>query len=208
MTSERTVLPKEERRAQLVEAASRVFAEKGYRSASITDIIEAAGVARGTFYLYFDSKLDAFHAVMDRFLDLFKEVVEREVRRPYGNPLQVRSQIRESLLEWLKFFRDHRELAKIAFREANAIEPDYEKRCVALMDSCFAHWRQTLERFQALGIVRKDLDPAFMNHVFSGVMIHVVVRYVLPNKDPNLDWIVDQWVALLESGVRAKGWLG
>ncbi len=44
-----------------------MFARKGYRRAAISDIIERAGVARGTFYLYFDSKEQVFLAIVEDF---------------------------------------------------------------------------------------------------------------------------------------------
>ena len=204
----RTVLDKEVRRSQLIDAAIKVFALKGYRSASITDIIEAAGVARGTFYLYFDSKLDAFHAVMDRYLDLYGEVVKREVARSYANPLMIRTRVRESLMEWLEFFNNNKLLAKIVFREANAIEPDYEEKCISMLDVCFKHWSESIMRFQKVGFVRRDLDPYFLNLCFSGILINVVLREIIPNERPDLKKIVDQWVEFIESGVKAKGWLG
>jgi AcrR family transcriptional regulator len=47
-------------RARLLEAAERVFAELGYHDASIVKITEAAGVAQGTFYLYFAGKQQVF----------------------------------------------------------------------------------------------------------------------------------------------------
>ena len=47
-------------RARLLEAAERIFAEVGYHEASIVKITEAAGVAQGTFYLYFAGKQQVF----------------------------------------------------------------------------------------------------------------------------------------------------
>ena len=51
------------RRAQLLDASRQVFAERGYHRASVSDIITAAGVARGTFYNYFESKRAVFRAL-------------------------------------------------------------------------------------------------------------------------------------------------
>ncbi|MBI5211067.1 MAG: TetR/AcrR family transcriptional regulator [Elusimicrobia bacterium] len=203
----RRILDKEVRRGQLVHAAIKVFAAKGYRSASIADIIEAAGVARGTFYLYFSSKLDAFHAVMDRYIELFKERVATETARSYANPLKVRQAIRESLLDWLRFYQENKDLAKIVFREATAIDPDYEKRCYDMLESCFQHWRESVTRFQKIGFVRRDVDPEFLNMVFSGVLIHVVLRHIIPERPPAIERIVDQWIEFIESGVKARSWL-
>jgi AcrR family transcriptional regulator len=58
-------------RAKLVSAAETVFTELGYHEASIVKITEAAGVAQGTFYLYFGSKKDVFEEVV---LDLNRRV--------------------------------------------------------------------------------------------------------------------------------------
>lgn len=204
----RTVLDKEERRSQLVGAAITVFARKGYRSAAISDIIEAAGVARGTFYLYFDSKLDVFHAVMDRYYALFQGVVDKELARSYNNPLMVRARIRESLLEWFRMFSDNKELAKVVFREANAIEPDFEKKVNGMLYTCFSHWRNHITRFQKVGFIKKGVDPHFLSVIFSGIVLSVVLHYIIPEEKPDLDRIVDQWLELLESGIRTKGWLG
>ncbi len=57
------------RRRQLLTAATTVFARRGYRAAGISDIVATAGVARGTFYLYFASKAEVFLAIADDFYD-------------------------------------------------------------------------------------------------------------------------------------------
>ena len=204
----RTVLDKEERRSQLVDAAIKVFAQKGYRSAAITDIIEAAGVARGTFYLYFDSKLAVFHAVMDRYFELFQGVVDKELARSYTNPLMVRARIRESLMEWFQLFAQNQDLAKVVFREANAIEPDFESKVNAMLYTCFSHWQNHITKFQKVGFIKKGVDPHFLSVIFSGIVLSVVLHYIIPEEKPDLDRIVDQWLDLLESGIRTKGWLG
>lgn len=50
----------EQRRRQLVECAARLFAERGYAETRIKDIVDAAGVAKGLFYWYFDDKESLF----------------------------------------------------------------------------------------------------------------------------------------------------
>jgi AcrR family transcriptional regulator len=57
---------REARRAQLVSAAAAVFAQRGVANTTVTDIVTAAGVAQGTFYLYFEAKDDAVLAVVAR----------------------------------------------------------------------------------------------------------------------------------------------
>ena len=57
---------KQERRRQILGAAKHVFADAGYHGASIHAIIERAQIARGTFYLYFESKAAVFDSILDQ----------------------------------------------------------------------------------------------------------------------------------------------
>jgi AcrR family transcriptional regulator len=49
-----------ERKQQLLDAAARLFAEQGYAATRVVDIVDAAGVAKGLFYWYFDNKETLF----------------------------------------------------------------------------------------------------------------------------------------------------
>ncbi len=62
------------RKEQILGAAQRVLREKGYDNSTISDIVKEAGVAQGTFYLYFDSKKAA---VMELALKLMDEITLR-----------------------------------------------------------------------------------------------------------------------------------
>jgi AcrR family transcriptional regulator len=54
------------RRGQILEAATKVFAEKGFHRATTKDIARAAGIAEGTIYTYFASKTDLLLGILDR----------------------------------------------------------------------------------------------------------------------------------------------
>lgn len=64
------------RRAELVEAAATAFAERGVANTAVSDIVERAGVAQGTFYLYFESKDDVLVALAERLVGGVLEVAE------------------------------------------------------------------------------------------------------------------------------------
>jgi AcrR family transcriptional regulator len=59
----------EDRRRELMDAATKLFIRKGTSDTTISDIADAAGVAKGTFYLYFDSKEHLLAALRERFVD-------------------------------------------------------------------------------------------------------------------------------------------
>jgi AcrR family transcriptional regulator len=114
-------------RARLIEAAEQVFAELGYHDASIVKITEAAGVAQGTFYLYFQSKKD-----------IFDELV-RDLNRRVRHAMKDASARGETRLEaellgfdaYFRFTAEHTALYRI-IRQAEFVSPEmlhyhYEK---------------------------------------------------------------------------------
>jgi AcrR family transcriptional regulator len=57
------------RQAEIASAAARVFAERGVANTPVSEIVKAAGMAQGTFYLYFESKDDVVIAVAQRLVE-------------------------------------------------------------------------------------------------------------------------------------------
>jgi AcrR family transcriptional regulator len=70
-----TRMPRDQRRAALLEAASGVFTAKGYHAAAMDDIAEAGGVSKPVLYQHFPSKLDLYLALLDASCDSLVEVV-------------------------------------------------------------------------------------------------------------------------------------
>ena len=85
------------RRAELVEAAAAVFSSKGVSATSVDDIVRAAGVAKGTFYLYFATKDDAVGAVatwmVGRVADRIAEVAGDPSRSPVDRLLAFGAEV-------------------------------------------------------------------------------------------------------------------
>lgn len=73
---------------ELVDAALEVFTTKGVGAASVDDIVRAAGVAKGTFYLYFDTKDDAVNAVAERMVEGVTARIEALANDPTRSPVE------------------------------------------------------------------------------------------------------------------------
>lgn len=71
--------PAVERRDDLLDAAEAAFLEHGINGATVDDIATRAGVAKGTFYLYFHSRADITRAVQQRYGDRFVHRLEAAV---------------------------------------------------------------------------------------------------------------------------------
>src|SRR4051812_29197918 len=84
---------REERKAQnrekLLEAARKVFAEKGYGEATARDIVRQTDLASGTFYNYFDDKQDVFNALLDEMGEQARGLARAQRQEP-GRSLEER----------------------------------------------------------------------------------------------------------------------
>lgn len=109
-------------RARILDAAEQVFGAKGYHQGTILDITRAAGIAQGTFYLYFPSKLDIFgQLVRARIRDL------RERIRAEGAGLtDHRDVFRSSLTTLFVWIGEHPGIYRV-WREAEFVDPSLEE---------------------------------------------------------------------------------
>jgi len=76
------------RRAELASAAASVFAQRGVANTAVSDIVKAAGVAQGTFYLYFESKDDVILAVVERMVEEMFAGIETAADAPESSAVE------------------------------------------------------------------------------------------------------------------------
>ncbi len=196
----RTLLDKETRRQQLLDAAIGVFAHKGYHETSIDDIIREAEVARGTFYLYFAGKKEIFLAVIDHYFELVSGLVSRLMSEDWPARLD-RARFREHVLTWLRFFAQHRDLAKVIYREATSIDPQFEDRWNRLSETMKNFLAERVRKLQQEGLLRERLDPHAWALFMEGIFHAVVCNYILQSERPDLEWLADQWVDFVLWGI-------
>lgn len=113
---------REERRDAILAAAKEVFATHGYHEANVQHIISRAGIARGTFYLYFTSKRDVFQELLDDFLALLRANVRRISLDPAdGPPLE---QLRANFRRVFAVVVAHADVATIMLRDPSAFDEE------------------------------------------------------------------------------------
>ncbi|SCY43725.1 TetR/AcrR family transcriptional regulator [Alkaliphilus peptidifermentans] len=73
MTSQKS--RSEATKRKLIESAEALFCEKGFEKTAVREIVKAAGVAQGTFYLYFETKEEILHKIIEGVLGTFNEYI-------------------------------------------------------------------------------------------------------------------------------------
>jgi AcrR family transcriptional regulator len=89
---------------EILRAAEQVFAERGFAAATIAEIAHAAGVAKGTVYLYFRSKEEIFHAAYEHDLGELREATEKAMAAAHGAAAKLRAFVASKV----EFFTTHR----------------------------------------------------------------------------------------------------
>ena len=192
---------KAERRRQILSAAKAVFAEAGYHGASIHAIIERAQIARGTFYLYFESKAAVFDSILDQAMaDLRARLHRIEVADASAPPPQV--QLRDQIIATLEYIVNDRPLATLLLSAGHTPDVDASER----LDQFFAEvrdlLRRALETGMEIGLVRpcqSELVAAAMLGMTRGV-IELLVRQTDPAR---VDEVVGEMLQVALRGVLA-----
>ena len=86
-------LPRDERRGQLLAAASEVFVDRGYHAAGMDEIADRAGVSKPVLYQHFSSKVELYLAVLQRHVDNLVSGVRQALRTTTDNRQRVRAAV-------------------------------------------------------------------------------------------------------------------
>lgn len=139
-------------RERLIAAARDVFAERGFAGTRMGDIADAAGVAHGTVYTYFDTKEEVLVAVLEEVRsDLHAAMTLPNVREPIAR-------IEAANRAYLDGYRDHAALLRVA-SEASAAD---ERFADVLLDLRRTHVKRVaaaIRKLQQESLAAADLDP-------------------------------------------------
>ena len=101
------ILPKtknaKEKFARIIEAADNEFYEHGYENTTIANITAAAGMAVGTFYLYFKDKLSLYHYILFDYQERLKRYIQARI----GNCDNRQEKEKLGLMAWLEFINEN-----------------------------------------------------------------------------------------------------
>lgn len=162
-----------ERRRTILETSLQVFSDKGYHHARVSDIIEAAGISRGTFYLYFDSKSAIFHELLDMLLKQIRaNVIGVETE---GDVPPMRDQLLDSLRRVLTTFRENPDLTRVVLFEAVGLDEEVDARLRAFYTNLHGWLVESLENGQAMGFIR-ECDPVAVSWCIIGSVKQLLER--------------------------------
>jgi TetR/AcrR family transcriptional repressor of nem operon len=157
--------PPDVRREQILDAAERVLVERGLAAATMADVAEAASVAKGTVYLYFESKAELLAGLRARYFERFAAMLGKRPRA--GEPgAALAARIERLVTASYDFALANHELHHVLFHEAGFGEEDAFARARAVMAELVEAGQATGE----LDVTDPVLATDFLLHGLHGVL--------------------------------------
>jgi TetR/AcrR family transcriptional repressor of nem operon len=152
-------MSKEKTKATLLEAGRRIFLEKGYNHAGIEAVLQAAGVPKGSFYYYFDSKEDFGLQVLNHFAECYQTDIERYLGDASLSPLERLRRYFEGVCERLESQQCRNGcLVGNLSQEMAAQSEVFRHRLEEIFEGWVDRYADCLEQAQRGGEIPPDLD--------------------------------------------------
>ncbi|UQX12420.1 TetR/AcrR family transcriptional regulator [Candidatus Mycobacterium methanotrophicum] len=125
-------MPRDERRGQLLIAASEIFVDRGYHAAGMDEIAERAGVSKPVLYQHFTSKLELYLAVLARHVENLVSGVRQALRATTDN----RQRLRSAVQAFFDFIDHDGQGYKLIFENDYVTEPQVAAQVRVATESC------------------------------------------------------------------------
>lgn len=188
------------RQAQIMDIALEIFAEKGYHSASIDDIINAADIAKGTFYLHFEGKADILAKLIDHYLDMLYEAsIVLDISQPRPIP-----EIKNLYLDMARFITssiEFKHFIRLVLREAIGLDQTFLNKVNGFFDRMIEMSASYIRRAQEEGKVLADLDPVGVSYCIIGSVKELLFRWAVMESKFNIEQTITTTVDLFFRGM-------
>ncbi len=171
------------RRSQILDAATQVFAEQGFHGATIRQIAQQAGIADGTIYIYFKTKIDLLLGILDRLNESERRQVDL-VQGVEGDFVSF----------FVAYYRHRMQVLDASFQTIRAILPDVlnnpalrERYYTQVIAPSFALAEPLLQRLVDQGVI-KPIDPALATRALSSMVLGLLVLRMLGDKPAEQQW--------------------
>lgn len=191
-------MDKTERRIELLRAARDVFSTKGYHAAKIDDIVAKAGVAKGTFYLYFPDKRSVFVELVDSlFSRLGTAILQVD---PHAD---IEAQVKHNIRGIVAVLLDDPAITQLLLSFAPGLDPAFATKIQSFYDGVKLLLKTSLDEGQQMGIVGPG-DTSMYATFTIGALKEILAESTGSGPVRPREQIVDELYQLLENGYLHK----
>jgi TetR/AcrR family fatty acid metabolism transcriptional regulator len=164
---------KELTRERILEAAERLFAEKGFHETAMDEIVRASKVSKGGVYFHFPSKEELFFALLDKLADALQREVQREITRRRGAVAKIQG----ALEVVLRTLTSQRHLAQIILRQGHGLGPSFERKRLEIYSRFARLIKENLDEALAEGSI-PPINTEITAYAWLGAINELVLRWI------------------------------
>jgi TetR/AcrR family transcriptional regulator, cholesterol catabolism regulator len=191
--------PPRRRKQEIVDAAARVFHEKGYESTSIQDIADEVGILKGSLYYYIESKEDLLYEILrsvhDEALQAIETAVEQETE-----PLD---KIRAFITALVTYHTENLVRIGVFFHDFRSLRPERRVAIVRERDRYDRLLRTIIRQGQEDGTICVDVDPKFTALAILG-MVNWMYQWYRPGGGRTARTIAQNYADIVTSGLECS----
>lgn len=195
--------PATKRRHQdVLDAAARVFYEKGYAAASTHDIADRVGILKGSLYYYVSSKEELLARIIEQAHTISTHAIAESQREAANGAGRLAAIIRGHL----QFYVDNREMATVYFREFRSLSPEHRGSIDRVGHTYRSLVRDVIQEGQRDG----SLDPAIDAELVPAALVEMLnslSRWFDPEGPRAAAVVIEQYVVMLTQGMCLPSYL-
>lgn len=188
---------KELTRERILDAAEKLFAQKGFHETAMDEIVQAAKVSKGGVYFHFPSKEALFFALLDKLAEALQQEVQQEIARRRG----AVNKIQGALEVVLRTLSGKRQLAQILLRQGYGLGPAFERKRLEIYSRFARLIQKYLDQAVAEGSI-PSINTEITAYAWLGAINELVLRWIYTGKP---DPLAETLPALLEIFLRGIG---
>ncbi len=184
---------KEFRTAELLEAARRLFAEQGFHATTVEDIAAAAGVAKGTVYLYYKSKHDVYWAALERGITELLHEIQTRLEAEAAPEDKVRAFIAIKI----RYFETNRDFFRIYFSELGSgfshptqMPPQFEQMYLQQARILEAALQQGIQQ-NVIREIRTDTAAVAISDLIRGIIVQRLLGWSTKDVESDIRFVFD-----------------
>ncbi len=193
----------EDKRALICKVAVAEFAKHRFDKASINRIVAQSGIAKGSFYQYFDDKIDLFRYIVHLVIEEKIKFMAHLMQNPYKH--DIFTLIRELYIAAIEFVVAHPEYAEISKGILeNKNSPIYKEMMANNLPSLYAYFETLLENAIENGEIRPDINVKLFAYIIGSMNTLVAEYYteqISPNYDEKMMETIDEFLDFLQNGM-------
>lgn len=197
----------DDKRELICTVAIEEFAEYSFDQASINRIVARSGIAKGSFYQYFDDKADLFLYLARLAAQAKAEYISPVLRNPDKHDFFTL--LREAYISGIQFAAQHPEYAEISKKILEHKDSPISRELMAEnLPFAYEFFETLIENAVARGEVREDLDTKMLAHMIvpmNALFTEYYLDHVAREYDEGMLDTLDQFVDLLKTGIGRQG---